>query len=119
MFSTGNPIAHWRWVIHNWIQTRRERRLANALRAQLVSSAGESMSQLRWNRMCTPTEIYTWYVISPEPQDVRGVKRIMRETPSILYADPFRGDNDLRIRVEWRVNPQRWDLARLAGQGIS
>ncbi|GAB1815599.1 hypothetical protein MUNTM_46380 [Mycobacterium sp. MUNTM1] len=119
MPTNGTPIARWRWAIQNWIQLRRERRLAHALRAHLAASAGESISQVCWRRMCTPTEIFTWYVISPEPPDVRGVRRIMRETASILYAEPFRGDNDLRIRVEWRVNTRRWDLTRFAGQGIS
>jgi len=57
-----------------------------------------------WRRICTPTEIFTWYLITPAPEDLDALQRIIAETPMVRCVDPFDGDGDRAwVRVEWNL----------------
>ncbi|GFG83162.1 hypothetical protein MPRG_64380 [Mycobacterium paragordonae] len=89
-------LGRWsaRWTIWDVLQRHRERRLARALSA-------ETAAAVTWRRICTPTEIFTWYVIDPAV-DSDAVGAIIQRLPAVRYADSFAVGRELRVRVEWR-----------------
>ncbi|OHV03708.1 hypothetical protein [Mycobacterium talmoniae] len=108
--QSWGPITRLQWALVGWRLDRHEHRLGKTL------NTAAHGAEIRLQRVYTPPTdtalhdagIATWFLITPAPEDLSSLRRIITETPMVRGAvrvpvvdgDVFQA----RVRVDWKVD---------------